>query len=113
MPNMSFQNLAHYKNKINYQEFFLNCKDEGFLKAIYKIAPKILEQHENHKKMISSMEILDLERRKLLCQVLELKIKYIIKPCYERACKLIKENNIVIEDPFTKLENKFNYRKPR
>lgn len=91
MPTMTFRKNEN-NVRIKYHQFFETSENETFLKAIYILAPKIINKHKENIKFISNLNMLEKERKELLIKELDLRLNQIIIPTYHRAKNFLNNN---------------------
>lgn len=107
MPSTTFR--SDENSRIKYNKFFSTYQNIDFYNALVKIAPKIINNHEKNKKMIMDLDVIDINRRKLLVKELDLRLEKIIKPALTRVENFFLDNDIEItlENSLKKLKNKW------
>lgn len=87
----SFQND---NARIFYHHYFQFSDNLDFIRAILRIAPLIIKNHEKNKQIIESLTgLIEEERIQLLTKELDQRLEKMIKPTFEKARKTILENS--------------------
>lgn len=106
MPSMTFRSINN--ERLQYHHFFQTSNNKDFLYAVNKIVPKIIEKHEENKKIILKTPCVSQERKDLLIKELDLRLKNILLPTFKRSKKPKNKIDEKINDKLKKLEMKFN-----